>query len=69
MTPHPAIAQTHHWVESTVIGLGLCPFAAAPYRQDRIAFTVCDGDSLEGIYEAFLQTLAAPVESRGIFTR
>lgn len=56
-----AVAQTQAWLERFVIGLGLCPFAAAPYRQDRIAYTVCDGDSLEGVYEAFLQTLEALV--------
>ena len=57
----PAVAQTQVWLERLVIGLGLCPFAAAPYREGRITYSVCDAGSLEGIYEAFLQTLEALV--------
>ena len=57
----PAVAQTQVWLERLVIGQGLCPFAAAPYREGRIAYSVCDADSLEGIYATFLQTLEALV--------
>jgi len=52
-----AIMLTRRWLERFVIGLGLCPFAAAPYRQERIAYTVCDSESLDVIYAAFLKTL------------
>lgn len=55
------VAKTQDWLQRFVIGLGLCPFAAAPYRQGRIAYSVCDADSPEGIYEAFLQALEALV--------
>ena len=55
------VVQTRDWLERFVLGLGLCPFAAAPYRQDRIAYSVCDADSVEGVYQAFLQTLEALV--------
>jgi len=57
----PAVAQTQAWLERLVIGQGLCPFAAGPYREGRIAYSVCDADSLEGIYETFLHTLEALV--------
>jgi len=56
-----AVAQTRRWLERFVIGLGLCPFAAAPYRLDRIAYAVCEEASLEGIYDAFLRALEALV--------
>ena len=59
--PGQAIAGTRRWLERFVIGLGLCPFAAAPYRLERIAYSVCDEPSLEKIYGVFLQTLEALV--------
>jgi hypothetical protein len=52
-----ALAATRHWLERIVIGLGLCPFAAAPYRAGRIAYRVCEGETPETIYRAFLGTL------------
>ncbi len=54
-----ALALTQAWVERFVIGLGLCPFSAAPFRQGRIAYSVCDVDSVDGVYQAFLRTLEA----------
>lgn len=54
-----AVAATRRWLERFVIGLGLCPFAAAPYRLDRIAYSVCEESSLDAIYVSFLQTLEA----------
>ncbi|MCG6966570.1 MAG: DUF1415 domain-containing protein [Chromatiaceae bacterium] len=52
-----AVVKTRHWLERIVIGLNLCPFAAAPYRADRILYAVSDEAALEGIYQAFLATL------------
>ena len=52
---------TRRWLERFVIGLGLCPFAAQPFRLDRIAYLVCDDTALEGIYRAFLGALEALV--------
>lgn len=51
------LCLTRAWLETFVIGLNLCPFAATPYRQDRIAYRVCDGASHEAVYRAFLETL------------
>ena len=51
------IAATQRWLERFVIGLGLCPFAAAPFQQDRITYAVCDSASPEAIYTAFLKAL------------
>lgn len=38
--PEHALAATRAWVERVVIGLDLCPFAAAPARQGRIRYRV-----------------------------
>lgn len=56
MTDAAALAATRHWLERVVIGLELCPFAAAPYRAQRILYATCGGDT-EAIYAAFLRTL------------
>ena len=51
------LAATRHWLERFVIGLNLCPFAAAPFRGGRIRYEVCEATQTEGIYQAFLQVL------------
>jgi uncharacterized protein len=33
---------TRHWLEKSVIGLNLCPFAKAPYSKDLVRFVVSD---------------------------
>ena len=35
------IRQTRDWLEQVVIKLNLCPFAAAPFNQQRIHYNVC----------------------------
>jgi hypothetical protein len=35
-----AIAATRQWIERAVIGLNLCPFARAPYTQQRVRLRV-----------------------------
>ena len=56
-----AVALTRRWLERFVIGLGLCPFAAKPFRLERIAYSVCDATSLEKIYTEFLRALESLV--------
>lgn len=34
------IAATRRWIERAVIGLGLCPFARAPFAQGRVRYRV-----------------------------
>ena len=41
------IQQTKTWVEDIVIGLNLCPFAAQPFKNDSIEYTVISGDAME----------------------
>ena len=45
------------WLEQTVIGLNLCPFAAHPHRHGRIAIEVTRARSPEALLEVLQQTL------------
>jgi uncharacterized protein len=49
------IAMTQRWLEKSVIGLNLCPFAAGPYRGGRVRFFV----SAAASDEELLQDLGA----------
>ncbi|MEJ2467272.1 MAG: DUF1415 domain-containing protein [Candidatus Thiodiazotropha sp.] len=46
--------ETRCWVERTVVGLNLCPFAAAPMKGGRIRYVYCGETEPEGIYRALL---------------
>jgi hypothetical protein len=37
----PAILQTQAWINNVVIGLQFCPFAAKPFKQKTIDYTLC----------------------------
>lgn len=41
------IEQTRCWLEQTVIGLELCPFASHPFRHERIRYAVCRHNTLQ----------------------
>jgi hypothetical protein len=41
IAPEPAVRR---WLEEVVIGLGLCPFAAPPWRRDAVRLMVSDAD-------------------------
>jgi hypothetical protein len=45
------IAATVRWVEKSVIGLNLCPFAENPYRGGRVRFYVSEQRSAAGLLE------------------
>jgi hypothetical protein len=56
------ISATRRWLEKSVIGLNLCPFAENPYRGGRVRFTVSEQRSAAGLLEDLrseLQALAA----------
>lgn len=53
------IQRVQAWLQNLVIGLNLCPFAAAPLRAGRVRYTVCDATEPEIIYRSFLQELDA----------
>ena len=43
------IAATRLWLEKTVIGLNLCPFAKAVYLKDYVRFVVSAAPHLDGL--------------------
>jgi len=47
MEKNRIIYQTKAWVHQLVIGQNLCPFAAQPYRRERIGYEVIPAVSLE----------------------
>ena len=49
--------MTRRWLEKSVIGLNLCPFAAAPYREDRVYFCVTLQRTATGLLEALCSEL------------
>jgi hypothetical protein len=51
------IAMTRRWVEKSVIGLGLCPFAGGPYRDNRVYFRVTEQRTAEGLLAALRSEL------------
>ena len=56
------ISATRRWIENSVIGLNLCPFAENPYRGNRVHFAVSEQRSAAGLLQdlrAELQALAA----------
>jgi hypothetical protein len=56
------ISATRRWVEKSVIGLNLCPFAESPYRGNRVYFAVSAQRSAAGLLQDLrleLQALAA----------
>src|SRR3984885_4344509 len=45
------IALTRRWLEKSVIGLNLCPFASGPYRDNRVRFCVSEQRTASGLLE------------------
>jgi hypothetical protein len=51
ITIDEVISATKTWVERSVIGLNLCPFADNPYRSGRVRFCVSEQRSAAGLLE------------------
>lgn len=47
-------SATRAWLETVIIGLDLCPFAAKPFRQNNIRYTVCGDTAIESCLEALI---------------
>lgn len=50
-------ALTRQWVETMVVGLNLCPFAAPVVKKDTLRYAVTEGQSEEDLAHAFLSEL------------
>lgn len=57
--PDQVIAATRKWLERAVIGLQLCPFAAAPHLHDRVRYCVSAQRSGVGLLEQLADELRA----------
>ena len=53
------VRATQHWVEHAVIGLNLCPFARAPYVQQRVHFRVSHARDTEALLDDLRDELVA----------
>jgi hypothetical protein len=53
------IAATRNWLRKAVIGLRLCPFAAAPFAREQIRYRVSEQRSTEGLLEDLADELRA----------
>jgi uncharacterized protein len=51
--------MTRRWLERSVIGLNLCPFAESVYRSDRVRFCVSEQHTAAGLLEELRTELAA----------
>lgn len=57
VTPEQALAATDAWLRELVIGLNLCPFAAAPYRKNRVRLQVSTATESAGVLADLLAEL------------
>ncbi|MCG7962709.1 MAG: DUF1415 domain-containing protein, partial [Candidatus Thiodiazotropha taylori] len=62
MKSETVVTATRCWVEGTVVGLNLCPFAALPVEQGRIRYQVCPASDMDGIYRAILAEFESMLE-------
>ena len=53
MTSDEIIAATRRWLERSVIGLNLCPFAESVYRTGRVRICVSEQRSASGLLQEF----------------
>src|ERR1700730_8815594 len=58
ITSDEIIAATRRWLERSVIGLNLCPFAESVYRGDRVRFRVSEQRSASALLEEFRSEIA-----------
>ncbi len=51
------IARTRHWLEHTVIGLNLCPFANSVFRKQQIGYRVSHARDADALLSDLLQAV------------
>jgi hypothetical protein len=59
ITNNDVIAATRRWLERSVIGLNLCPFAEGVYRGGRVRFRVSEQRSASGLLDELRAELTA----------
>ena len=53
------VATTMNWIQKSIIGLNLCPFAERPIKKQQLTTRVIRGDNPMEIAEAVLETMIA----------
>lgn len=56
-SPERVIAATRDWLAKVVIGLRLCPFAAAPFTREQIRYRVSAQQSTDGLAQELAEEL------------
>ena len=56
-SPEHVIAATQNWLARVVIGLQLCPFAAAPFSREQIRYRVSEQSSTDGLVRELAEEL------------
>jgi hypothetical protein len=51
------IEKTKSWIQNFVIGLNICPFAALPFREDRIRYRLEESGNVEKLIETLMEEL------------
>ena len=51
------VAATRRWLERVVLGLRLCPFAAAPFAREQIRYCVSEQTTTDGLAQELAQEL------------
>jgi len=61
--------STLRWIEQTVVGLNLCPFAERPLQQNKLAIDIVRGSDHQQVGQAVEQALlATPARTDGLTT-
>ncbi len=63
MDPQRVSERVQDWVGEVVVGLGLCPFAAVPFREGKIRYHVCAATDDDALYRAFLSEVQLLLEA------
>src|SRR6056297_3210587 len=56
---HEVLEATRRWLERSVIGLNLCPFAASPWREERVRMRVSNATRLQQLADDLADELMA----------
>ena len=51
------IEKTKSWIHTFVIGLNICPFAAHPFKEDKIRYRLEESEKVEKLVETLMEEL------------
>ena len=55
--PAKALHETRQWIETFIIKLNICPFAAKPYSDDLLHFEIVEDNDFEQLYRKLLTAI------------